>query len=478
MHKQIRWAVAGVILCGSAMAFGDEVKSPDGQKKEEVKKEKLTPKKREEAKALLADKAKEVKELRQKANEINKNIGELAISGKLTQEQEAIAQMKVWVDELSQVNDRLEKIEEEIAQILGWIEGQNEALPILSQGVSDLQKHKWGNYLQFQYLDDSRAGQSDSFRMRRARLGITETIDPKTSIKASFDLVATQFGTLNEPAESAVQLRDAFLIYDIEASDVAVGTQARMGRQPLPLGFELERSSSEREFPERAQYNQTLFPGERSTGITFTKGMGSNSLVQLGGYNALTYNDPQQRTSGAARGSKLGMLLGARTFGTNYDAGISFFKGERETISTTANNVTTTNPVMDREFLFLDGSYIGLLDPNLTLRGEMVMGQERLNSSGVISSTATADNMQRDVFGYQLQATYNLNYKNQLSVRYQGFDRDTDVDGNSITGWGLAYLYYINPGVRLTAAWEQFNDPLRSTERKYQTTTLRVQFRF
>ena len=42
MHKQIRWAVAGVILCGSAMAFGDEVKSSEGQKKEEVKKEKLS----------------------------------------------------------------------------------------------------------------------------------------------------------------------------------------------------------------------------------------------------------------------------------------------------------------------------------------------------------------------------------------------------------------------------------------------------
>lgn len=39
-------------------------------------------------------------------------------------------------------------------------------------------------------------------------------------------------------------------------------------------------------------------------------------------------------------------------------------------------------------------------------------------------------------------------------MRYDVFDPDTGRGGDSTRTWGSAYSYFINPAVRLTAAYE------------------------
>src|SRR5689334_21553376 len=121
MRKEMRWAaMAAVVLCGTTLAFGQEAKT-----------EKAPEGKKQEAAVLINERQAEVKALKDRANEINKSIGELASSGKLTQGQEAVDQMKRWVDDPAKINERLAQIEQEIAGIREWISGQKKSIPVL-----------------------------------------------------------------------------------------------------------------------------------------------------------------------------------------------------------------------------------------------------------------------------------------------------------------------------------------------------------
>lgn len=365
------------------------------------------------------------------------------------------------VQKLEELEQKLSEMQKAIEDIQGWIEGQTESLMVMANDITEMKRFRAGNYVQFQYRDTNEPGGSpDAFAMRRFRISQTNIIDPRTSMKLAFD-VATGTDTLQ------AQLRDAQLIYDIEPSDVKVGVQLLLGQQPLPLGYELERSSSEREFPERTYANRTMFNGERGRGLYVRYGTGANSLVHLGVWDALTYNDPEQRGKAPGPANRLAMTGGFRVYSTTYDFGISYFAGKRPAF--TAGN--QTSPEVDRRFLYVDGSYIGLLTPSLFIRGEAMFGKDR-----VPSTTAAANRTAKDMLGWHVVLGYNLSARNQIALRYEQFDADRDTPGNAIHGYGAAYIYYINPGARVTAAYEVLFDPAK-TPNRYHITTLRLQFR-
>lgn len=486
------------IIANSQETPARQVISPEPQKQEIIKKPSRQPlkgKQRDEALNAIISKQGETKELVTKATELTISIGKLAASGKLPQDQEAMKLMKEMVETLQEIQDRLKKIDEEIEDIKGWIEGQNENLPILGADVADLKRSRWGNYVQFQYRDtDQVGGQTDAFHFRRIRLGLTQTIDPKTSLKVSFDIAQNATGLSNN---SAVQLRDAMLIYDIEPSDVAVGLQAIAGQQAMPLGYELERSSSEREFPERAQYNRIMFDGERGRGINLKKGLGTNSLAHVGVWNALTFNDTETRDVTGSTANRLGVTAGLRYYTNKLDMGLSGFwssRPPRQAGYTGANTTRVFSEDIDnRHFYYADLSYVGLFLPGLFVRAEGMVGFDRvplaINSTTTGSSNSGISDPDdrrlsgKDMSGWQLMLGYNFDARNTLALRYEQFDPDMDRPDNLFSGYGASYIYYINPGARITLAHEIFEDKARTNvngvgDRRYGVTTVRLQFRF
>jgi len=370
--------------------------------------------------------------------------------------------LDVILKRLEEIEQKLSQMQSEIAHIQGWIEGQTESLMVMANDITEVKRFRASNYVQFQYRDTNEPGSSlnDAFMMRRIRVSQTNTVDPRTSIRLSFD-VATGTDTLQ------AQLRDAQLIYDIEPSDVKVGVQMLLGQQALPLGYELERSSAEREFPERTYYNRVMFSGERGRGLYLRYGTGLNSLVHAGVWNALTFNDPEQRGRAPGPGNRLAVSAGWRYFTTQYDLGVSTFIGKRPAF--TAGN--QTSPMVDRRFVYVDGSYIGLILPQLFVRGEVMFGKDR-----VPSTTANPNRVAKDMLGWHAVLGYNISSRNQLVLRYEQFDPDRDTNGNAVHGYGVAYVYYINPGARVTAAYEVLFEPTK-TPNRYHATTLRFQFR-
>lgn len=462
------FAAMPMTVWAQTVPIGESVTPP----KAEQAKPKLTEAQKKELNKKLDAKVKEMESLKSKATTVTKGIGELAASGKLPTSDEAIALMKSMVQEMQQIREALQKVVEEVEGIKGWIEGQNEALPIMANDILDLKKNKQGTYIQTQYRDtDQKGGASDAFSTRRMRIGSTQTVDSKTQLKWSFD-ISTGTNT------TVAQMRDAFVIYDVEPSLEKVGTQITMGQHALPLGYELERSSSEREFPERAIYNQRMFNGERSRGINIKHGISNNSYVHIGGWDALSFNDAEQSARAAGPESRLAMSGGIRTYGANYDLGVAAFFGERPTFTTGSGTSAIMHPRVDREFFYADATYVGLIVPELFIRAEGMIGKDRLPVTGTPTSART----RKDMAGYQVQVGYNVNYKNQINFRFESFDPDRDTDKNAIRGYGVAWIHYLNPGARITAAHEIFEDPSRAgagvRQQRYQATTLRVQFKF
>lgn len=457
------------------------------------------PKQKLDAKAqqtldLLNARQKEAKELSSKATEVTVNIGKLAASGKLPNDDEAMKLMKQMVDELQGINARLKKIDEEIDGIKGWISGKDKTLPTLTKDVSDLKSTKVGGYVQFQYRDtDQRGGQTDSFRVRRAEMSIAHKLDSKTSLKVAFDIASNGFGTPNMPTDTSTTLKDAVLTYT-PTPTLALNA----GQIKMPLGYELERSSSEREFPEYALYNQFLFSGERGRGVNAVQKLGTNAMVEAGVWNALTYNDPEQRSFQGSQANRLGMSAGIKFYGKNYQFGVTGFAAERPAVQAGWNGGTQTKvnaPTIDRQFLFLDGSYTGLFLPGLFVRGEAMIGKDRLplspnsTSSGASNSGISDPNdvrlKQKDMAGFHAILGYNFNWRNTLLFKYEQFDPNLDLGGDFMRGYGAAYSYLINPNAKITLSHEIFEDASRlavgspaRTQTRYGVTTLRVQFKF
>ena len=458
-------ALAWVAVFGAASAHAAFIAPQDQSAGAEskVKAPKQEPKDKKELAKKLKEKTEQMSELRTKAEGVTLSMAELAKSGKVTVNDDTIELMKKMVQELQDINERLKRVEEDVEEVKGWIEGQNESLPVLTNDINELKRAKPTSYLQIQFRESEEPGgrESSAFAARRVRIGQSFSVDPKTSIKYSFD-IATGSDT------TSAQMRDAFVTYTPIPSEDKVGWELVAGQAPLPLGYELERSSSEREFPERAQYNRVMFDGERGRGIYTKYGLSSNAYVHLGVWDALTFNDPEQRGLAAGQYGKLAWTGGVRMYGTNWDFGVSGLSGKRPQYIDSNKNFS---PSTDRRFLYLDGGYTGLIVPELSLRAEMMFGDDR-----VPNATANVNNVAHDMRGHQVQLTYNLNPRNQLSARLEQFDPNRDKDGDVFTGFGLAYSYFINPGAKLTLAIERFQNPSRPAD--YNVFTVRTQFKF
>jgi hypothetical protein len=127
-------------------------------------------------------------------------------------------------------------------------------------------------------------------------------------------------------------------------------------------------------------------------------------------------------------------------------------------------------PEADRQFVALDGEYRTKLVRPVTLRGEVIAGRDRL-------PLAAAEG---PVVGWHAQSVFELDSHNALALRYQQLDRNRDVFGDSVVGYGLAYIWRFDGDMRLTLSHEIFEDSLRSNvgQQRYSETVLRLSLRF
>lgn len=306
-------------------------------------------------------------------------------------------------------------------------------------------------YVQYQYLDSDEPGRAEhALQFRRLRFGGTYSLDAATSARVIFDGVS---GTNRDE----IRLKDAFILHRFRANGEPTGWSLQAGQFPLPLGYELSRSSATREMPEFSAYNRALFPGEQIRGVMATFG-----AWRFGVFNSLASDDPEAR--GADRQNMA--FFGSYAWqGEDWTAGVGAFVGQRPSFV----GSSATSPVADRRLLSLYGSWKP--SERLTIRGEVLTGRDRVSSAA-----GNASLFDRPLLGWHTLGVFDLGKPGLLFARVGGFDRDTNRDGDALMEFGFGYRATLADGLTATIAFERIDDPARP--RTYSITTVRLQYQF
>lgn len=403
------------------------------------------------------------------------------------------------------------------------VNGLNDRTTMLETELEKLKMIKISGYIQaeWQHFDQNtnpggRAFFSDSrrnlFTIRRGRVKFQHKLGTQMSYVLQADVT-----------ERGVGLKDAYGQYTVMPNDelfVQVGAFNRPN-------YEVEFSSSARESSERSQIVRAFYPDERDLGFMFTYNPpiadDFNPKLQVGLFNGggIVTNETDAYKDLIARlmfplplgsESPVQVDLGASIYqGGIPQLGDSITKWESEARKTVVNDATGNMKGWGNRANFnVEGQiYLDILPFGGTiLRGEFLAGKRPTaataagaSSVGVVKGSAGQDSVvaikgasaanlairnQSGFYGYFVQ---NIGSQLQLALKYDVFDRNTDLSGanvkssgdakSSVLGFGVNYFI---DNLRITAWYEMpkyETDEISTLEDlKDNKTTIRFQYKF
>lgn len=377
-------------------------------------------------------------------------------------------------------------------EIKDRLDGISENLNTLNGDVAILKWLKASGYLQFryEYNDTSKSASAltttssnnpnaNNFYIRRGRIKFTMQPNQSSKYVIYFDA-----------SKNTIALKEAYAELYHKFSDQMFTLTA--GQFNIPFGYEIEYSSSKRDFPERSLAENNLFKGERDRGLNLTwnapKYLQLNVAV-LNGYgiedSRNTWFDPTKGKDFIGRAKvKLGMLdVGLSTYlgktfvpgtpsvaavpgsTTWYDANHNGIVDSAETKTTDPKAAVAATPGVeyDKNRVGLDAQlYLDILPIGGTgIRGEFYGARDK----GLI---------ERGWYGWISQ---NLGTKFAGAVRYDYWDPNVAALNNAVGTYSLAFHYFYDANVRITAAYDiaQTLDG-KSTFSKYSGNVKRNRF--
>lgn len=372
-----------------------------------------------------------------------------------------------------------DSLKEEVQGVKDRLEGVAENLNTLNTDVSQLKWFKFSGYLQARYeyndssknknvLDDySKNYNAENFYIRRGRLKVT--MQPAPSSKFVFYLDASK---------NTVSLKEAYV--ELMKSHKRHTFTFTAGQFNYPFGYEIEYSSSKRDFPERSLAENKLFKGERDRGVNFmwtapkyvrfNIGLVQGYGIDGDGKSAPAWYDPTDAKDVIARGK---VSLGSLDFGLSGYWGKTSIPGTsavaaKPGVSTwydadgdqtiDPGEVTTTAPVAavaakqgfekDKTRYGFDAQYY--LDV-LPLGGTGIRAETYFAKD--YNKSVNADSLARET-GWYLWLSQNLGKKFATAVRYDYWDPNKDKNDDATGTLSLAAHYYWDNNVRITAAYD------------------------
>ncbi|MBI1803981.1 MAG: hypothetical protein HY033_02865 [Ignavibacteriae bacterium] len=412
---------------------------------------------------------------------------------------------------------------EDLGEVKGALEGVNETVTELKNTVDALKKIKISGYIQAQFQAADSAGTSsfaggDFAKNVRSRFQVR-----RGRFKINYDNDLSQYVLEVDVSQSGVAIKDAYIwLKEPWLRSFALTT----GAFYRPFGYEVLHSHSVIETPEFARAIQTLLPGERDIGaqIEFTPEEGpiSNFNFRAGFFNGVlnTANENDRNKDFIGR---LGFQLPFQEENLAIDGGLSLYDGKVASNSKFVYSFGPTAPVkqyvVDSLASNVGGSYgrtyygadlqlyydiptIG----GATLRGEYIAGQQpgTAASNSFYNPGATVTPLYvRNFTGWYVNYIQNIGVKNQLVIKYDFFDPNSDVDGNDIgapnsnftigdikySTFGLGWIYHWDANIKFLAYYdfvtnESVNPAVSGTlapfreDVKDNVLTLRMQYKF
>jgi hypothetical protein len=368
------------------------------------------------------------------------------------------------------------------AELRGLLEGMNEQLQALQADTDKLKKVKFSGYVQAR--TEFGETSSDSVRVagatgtitspnltrffiRRARLKLTYDSSPLSQAVVYFD----------GGADRTIRLLEAYVTL-LDPWTPGHVHQLTLGQFNVPFGYEIERSSSVRELPERSRAENVLFAGERDRGLRFESQWTmqfktSFALLNGGGVNSADFanTDPTKPKDLTAR---------ARWSQGAWDLAASGYWGTHVTPLTGPDvHTDKTRFGADVQTFWTFGGLGGG-----SLRGEVYAGREvnpdsiaalvvaptTANPNRLLRAGANREHLATDMLGWYAMAVQNIGDRWQAVARYDVYDRNVDRDHDQFERWSLGLNAFYDGFTRLSVSYDvirtdvaagagRFNDP-------------------
>lgn len=346
------------------------------------------------------------------------------------------------------------------------LEGMEEQFQALQGEVDRLRKVKFSGYLQARYEvseadnDSVRVAGSpavltpanlERFFLRRARFKLTYDHAPWSQLVL----------TVDAGADRQVRMLDGYMALT-EPRTPEPRHQLWIGQFNVPFGYEIERSSSFRELPERSRMENVLFPGERDRGIKVSNLWTPRLETVVAVLNGGGIGSAEYPTTDPSRAKEwLGRVRALYGF---LDVGVSGSAGKGTLALTGPDAVLPRTRVGADAQLYFELPRLG----GGTVRGEYWGGHQQ-NPDSVSALTtrpssanpvvlpvagANLNHIATDFAGFYVMAVQNLGGAFQLAARYDRYDPNVDVARDQYARWSVAAHAFYQGLTRFTLAYE------------------------
>ena len=346
----------------------------------------------------------------------------------------------------------------------GKVEALNEQVQVMQTDVDKLKKFKFSGYIQARW--EHSEDQSDTVRVAGATISSANRerfYIRRARVKLTYDSSPLSQGVvyIDAGADRQVRLLEAYLtLLDPWTPDHRHALT--IGQMNVPFGYEIERSSSVRELPERSRVENVLFPGERDRGAKIVSAWSPQletvvAIVNGPGINSVPYGTIGDPTDGKDFVGRVRVSQGT------FDVAGSYYDG-LEVVPLTGGDIQVDKTRIggDAQLYYAAPSVGGG-----SLKGELYAGKN-LNADSVrvlvpaptganptlLRAGANPAHLATDFIGWYAMWVQNLGEKFQLAARYEQFDPNTDIDHDQFERWNVGLNFFYDGFTRLTAAWE------------------------
>lgn len=355
--------------------------------------------------------------------------------------------------------------EADTSGVAGKVEDHEVRVLTLESDVAGLKKIKLSGYVQARY--EMHQDSKDAADTTNKYLNLDYFYVRRGRVKVSYDAGHSVYTLQLDAAKDKVSLKDAEARFNFLTIPVALNL--RMGQFKWPFSYEVLRSSSDREMPERSRAIRSLMPGERDRGVCL--GITPNSIFDL---NVGVFNGYgiENTTYPVITPTRTPAFVGRLTSDLGFvSLGLSGFLGKTATKGswdTTAQNY----PYEPKDKNRLGGD-VQVYYPLPFLGGGRLMGEVIQGKDWSTSDTAYVTSL-----GWYGQIVQNIYDYDQIAVRYDSWDPNTGNDNDATTTLGIALIHNFTGNLRLTLAYEmpKAEDPIKEKDDNFFTAQVQCKF--
>lgn len=199
------------------------------------------------------------------------------------------ADLKKVQDDLAQVKENVASMENDLEPLKSTVMDPEGTVQSMAANVNKMMKLKFSGYVQARWEDQQNGNangtstpKDSNFYIRRARLKSQADFGKNTTLIMQLDAGGTN-------RDRSVELKDAWLEYHVHGN-ADYNPTVTFGQMKWPFGYEVPQSSGDREAPERSDFLQALFPGERDRGIKISSPLAARLKWEVGLFNGVGIN--------------------------------------------------------------------------------------------------------------------------------------------------------------------------------------------